>query len=202
MRHLTFAAGILLLVLPSTSFVSGEGKPTKNTTPLSADEIAIYKSLLRQYASSESVSLNVAARTYPLDPEFQRNGLKNSDCLNGIQLDSLSTVSHTYHELTSDVLPGQNMKLVDAEKQSKIVHGNDPDKTMREGKSVDSAVKDAFAAALFSMSEIGFDKDHRHAVVSYRFWCGALCGNGSTLVFEKAGNTWKKTKRNCGGWIS
>jgi hypothetical protein len=202
MRHLTFAAGILLVVLPSTSFVSGEGKPRKNTTPLSADEIAIYKTLLRQYASTESRSLNVAARTYPLDPESQRNGFKNSECLNGIQLDNLSTVSLTYHELTSDVLPGQNMKLVDAGKQSKIVHGNDPDKTMREGKSVDSAVKDAFATALFSMSEIGFDKDHRHAVVSYRFWCGTLCGNGSTLVFEKAGNEWKKTKRNCGGWIS
>jgi hypothetical protein len=197
-----FGVGILLLALPSTSFVFGENKPTKNATPLSADEIAIYKALLRQYASDESGSLNVSAKTYALDPESQRNGLKNSECLKGIQLDNLSGVSHTYHELTPDVLPGKNMKLVDAQKQAKIVHGNDPDKTMREGKAVDSAVKEAFATALFSMSEIAFDRDQRHAVVSYRFWCGALCGNGATLVFEKAGNEWKKTERNCGGWTS
>jgi hypothetical protein len=75
-------------------------------------------------------------------------------------------------------------------------------KTMRKGKSVEKAVKEAFANGLFSMSEIAFDKSHRHAVVAYRFWCGALCGNGRTLVFEKAGNEWKNTERKCGGWIS
>jgi hypothetical protein len=40
---------------------------------------------------------------------------------------------------------------------------------MRDGKSVDSAVNGAFATALFSLSEIGFDKERSHAVVSYHF---------------------------------
>ncbi len=38
-------------------------------------------------------------------------------------------------------------------------------------------------------------------VVSYRFWCGSLCGNGATWVFEKVGKQWKKTD-SCGDWIS
>jgi hypothetical protein len=82
------------------------------------------------------------------------------------------------------------------------VRSNDPDKTMRKGKSVESAVASAFATGLFSMSEVGFDKERRHAVVSFSFWCGSLCGNGSTLVFEKIGQEWRITDRNCGGWIS
>jgi hypothetical protein len=41
-----------------------------------------------------------------------------------------------------------------------------------------------------------------YAVVSYRFWCGSLCGNGSTLVFEKFDGEWRRTDRRCGEWIS
>jgi hypothetical protein len=52
------------------------------------------------------------------------------------------------------------------------------------------------------MSEIAFDKDHRFGVVSYSFWCGSLCGNGSTLVFEKVDGVWKNANRPCGGWVS
>jgi hypothetical protein len=99
-------------------------------------------------------------------------------------------------------LPNNAARLVDPKKQTKIVHDNDPDKTMREGKSVDSAVKAAFGTGLFSLSEIAFDKARTHAVVSYTFWCGSLCGNGATWVFEKVGNEWKQTDRNCGGRIS
>jgi hypothetical protein len=94
------------------------------------------------------------------------------------------------------------MQLVDAKRHAKIVHKNDPDRTMRNGKSVESAVESAFSTGLFSLSEIAFDNGHRHAAVSYRFWCGSLCGQGATLVFEKVGDEWKKTDRNCGGWIS
>jgi len=73
---------------------------------------------------------------------------------------------------------------------------------MREGKSVEDAVRNAFATGLFSMSEIAFDKDHHHAVVSYSFWCGFLCGHGKTVVFEKVNGMWRNTNRNCGGWVS
>jgi hypothetical protein len=90
--------------------------------------------------------------------------------------------------------------LVDAKKQAAIVRRNDPDN--RVGKSVHDAVRDAFATGLFSVSEIAFDKEHQHALVSYGFYCGSLCGNGATVIFEKVGDVWKKTDRMCGGWVS
>jgi hypothetical protein len=94
------------------------------------------------------------------------------------------------------------MRLVDATKQATIVRTNDPNQTIGKGKSVNDAVRDAFDSGLFSMSEAVFDKKHHHALVSYGFRCGSLCGSGATLLFEKVGSEWKKTDRMCGGWIS
>jgi hypothetical protein len=128
--------------------------------------------------------------------------LSRNECLQGIQLENLSAVSHSFHELTPDVLAGTNARLVDPKKHAKTAHANDPDKTIREGKSVEDAVRNAFAAGLFSLSEIAFDKDHHYAAVSYSFWCGSLCGHGSTMVFEKINGVWRNANRNCGGWVS
>ncbi len=202
MKNLWFGALVLALAVLSAEAGPDRDKPIKNTAPLSADEIAIYRAVLRQYASSDSGSLNVSTRTYPLDAASPMTGPADSECLNGIQLENLTGLAHSFHDLTPEVLPAKNIKLVDPKQQSKIVRHNDPSKTIRNGQSVDTAVKDAFATALFSMSEIGFDKERSHAVVSYDFWCGSLCGNGATLVFEKVDGKWKKTSRNCGGWVS
>jgi hypothetical protein len=200
-RSLLTAA--LLLTLFRTSVVGNtrRGEPIKSNVPLTADEIAIYEAVLQQYViSKEADRLNVSVRTYPLDLS-SHNGV-TADCLRGIELQDLASVAHTFHVLTPNVLTVKNMRLVDPDKQSQIVRENDPDKTMRNGKSVSEAVRDAYSTALFSLSEIAFDKENHHAVVSYRYWCGARCGHGSTLVFEKVGNTWKKMDRHCGGWVS
>ncbi len=202
MKTLWLGALVLAVTVLSAGAASDNDKPIKNTASLNADEIAIYRAVLRQYESSDSRSLNVSARTYPLDAASPMTGLADRECLKGIQLENLAGLAHSFHDLTSAVLPAKNIKLVDPKQQSKIVRDNDPDKSIRDGKSVHSAVEGAFATALFSMSEIGFDKERSHAVVSYHFWCGSLCGNGATLVFQKVNGEWKKTSRNCGGWIS
>jgi hypothetical protein len=93
------------------------------------------------------------------------------------------------------------MKIVNPKMQAKIVHSNDPSSTIAKGKPVEDAVATAFTTGLFSMSEIAFDKGHRFAAVRYSFWCGSLCGHGSTLIFEKVHGEWRKV-RNCGGWVS
>jgi hypothetical protein len=174
----------------------------KSGIPLGADEIAIYEAVLQQYVTrKEADRLNVSVRTYPFDPNSHRSSV-TADCLRGIELQNLASVAHTFHVLTPKVLAVKNTRLVDPDKQSQVVRENDPDKTMRKGKSVSEAVNEAYSTALFSLSEIAFDKEKRHAVVSYSYWCGALCGRGSTLVFEKVGNTWKEMDRHCGGWIS
>jgi hypothetical protein len=91
---------------------------------------------------------------------------------------------------------------VDADEQSTLVTKNDPGNSIRNGKSVETAVAEAFATGLFSLSEIDFDREHRHAIVSYTFECGMLCGSGRTLVFEKVGKEWRRTDLECGGWVS
>jgi hypothetical protein len=187
----------MLLCTPASA---SNDKPVKSASPLSADELAIYNAVLRQYSEGNDIALNVSQTTYPLDSSSPMSDL-SADCLQGIQLD-LAAVSHTFHKLSHDVLPGPKMKLVDPKKQTKAVRSNDPGKTIRNGKPVKDAVENAFFTGLFSMSEIAFDKEHRFAVVSYSFYCGELCGHGATLVFEKINGEWRKTGRHCANWIS
>lgn len=202
LRSVSTATVLLILFGASVLGNTRPAEPVKSNVPLCADEIAIYGAVLRQYVTSKATDrLNVSARTYPFDPDSHANGV-TADCLRGIELQNLASVAHTFHVLTPNVLTVKKARLVDPDKQSQVVRENDPDKTMRKGKSVSEAVNDAYSTALFSLSEIAFDKEKRHAVVSYRYWCGALCGHGSTLVFEKVGNTWKKMDRHCGGWVS
>jgi hypothetical protein len=188
------------LALSSSSSGSGHEQPIKNTTPLDADEIAIYRTVLERRLSQGWTSLNVSDVTYLLDLTSDQSGM-NCDCLQDIYLQD-SSAFHAFHELTADILPGKKMVLVDPAKQATIVRANDPDRTMRMGKTADEAVNNTFATGLFSLSEIAFDRSHHYAIVRYGFWCGFLCGNGATLVLEKIGDRWKVTDRQCGGWIS
>lgn len=192
MRMATLSPLVLVVALCGPTTSSSKNKPLKTTTVLSADEVTVYKAVLQQYGSKEAGNMHVSNTTYPLNP--------SENCSN-IQLENLGTASRLFHDLPPEILAGDGMVLVDPQKQAKIVHSNDPSDTIRKGKSVKNAVTDAFGASLFSMSEIAFDKDRHFAVVSYRFWCGSLCGNGSTIVFEKINGVWEKN-RNCGGWIS
>jgi hypothetical protein len=202
MRHVKVAAYVFGVVLVSISLSFGEEKLTESTKALTSDEISIYKTVLSHYTSQKTGKLNVSIRTYPLDPNSHRGLLSMGECLKGIELDNSAGNTPTFHNLPPDVLPNEKMRLVDPKKQSQIVRSNDPNNTMRKGKSIENAVASAFDTALFSLSEIVFDKERRHAVLSYSFRCGSLCGNGSTVVLEKIGNDWKITERKCGGWIS
>lgn len=117
-----------------------------------------------------------------------------------MEVESLVSAVRSFHQLPPDVLPRKNMRLVDPKKRAAIVRRNDPDNAV--GKSLKDAVRDAFATGLFSVSEIAFDREHSHALVSYGFRCGSLCGSGATVILEKVGDVWKKTDRMCGGWVS
>jgi len=192
----------VMQALAASSSGPERGKPAKSKIPLSADELDIYQAVLAQRLSQGWTSLNVSVRTYPLDATDLRSGLSVCECLEDIYLEASSMAFHSYHQLTRDILPGKKMELVDPAKQAQIVRANDPDRTMRMGKTVHTAVRDAEATGLFSLSEIAFDRSHHYAIVRYGFWCGSLCGDGETLVFEKVGGQWKKTDRFCGRWIS
>jgi hypothetical protein len=190
-----FLVAMAVVAYPSIGFTSS--KPAKASAPLSADEVAIYQAIIRQHSAKDSSPLNVANTTVPLNGDSSSNS-----CLQGIKLENIPAVSHSFHELTEEIVSGANARLVDPKKHSKVARANDPDKTIRQGKPVEDAVRDAFVTGLFSMSEIAFDKEHRYAVVSFSFWCGSLCGHGATVVFEKVNGVWQDAHRNCGQWIS
>jgi len=172
-------------------------KPVKSANPSSADDVAIYRGILERWTSGSPGLLNVANRTYPMEREVMDCG-----CLKGIELQSITNAANSFHVLTTDLLRGKNIKLVDADKQAMIVRNDDSSKSIRNGESVETAVNGAFSTGLFSMSEVAFDKGHRRALVSYSFVCGSLCGSGSMWLFEKVDGVWKKSDRVCGGWVS
>jgi hypothetical protein len=176
---------------------SSDRKPIRNTNPFSSDEVAIYRGILKRWNSSSRGLLNVSNRTFPIDRD-----LSDCACLKGIEPQTVASAAHSFHHLTGDVLGGKNIRLVDAEKQAVIVQSNDPSNSIRQGKSVETAVNVAFSTGLFSVSEIAFDKEQRRALVSYSFVCGSLCGSGGVWLFEKVDGVWKKSERACGGWIS
>lgn len=202
MRRFSVSVIFAALLVTCHAVTSKGQKPVKSTIPLSADEIAIYKAVLRTYSGDKDISLNVAVTAYPLDPNASTTGFDRPECLRGVELEKLSSTSNSYHELPADVLPSKTMRLVDPKRQAKIVHSNDPSNTIRKGEPVKDAVLAAFATGLFSMSEIAFDKGHHFAAVTYSFWCGSLCGHGRTLVFENMNGEWRDANRSCGDWIS
>jgi hypothetical protein len=192
-----FVRGVMAAIVITYSFVGlTSDKPAKASAPLSSDEVAIYQAILTQQNTKESSPLNVATTTVP----FAKDSATN-DCLQDIKLENVPAVSHSFHELTEEVVSKTDARLVNPKEHSKIAHANDPEKTMKEGKSVDDAVRGAFASGLFSMSEIAFDKERRYAVVSYSFWCGTLCGQGATVLFKKVNGVWR-AERYCTRWIS
>lgn len=172
--------------------------PVERASSLSQDEVAVYRAVLGDTSQRGWKRLNVSATTEPLSAK----DFEACACFDDIDLENLPAAFHRSHHLPSLILPTEGMRLVDPTQQSSAVHANDPSQTIRDGKLVGDAVNAAFSTGLFSMSEIAFDKEHRHAVVSYGFWCGMLCGNGATLIFEKIENEWKRSDRDCGSWIS
>jgi len=189
------------VALSATSIASGHEKAAKITAPLDTDGVAIYKAVIQQWNSDHTTPLNVSAKTFPLDTTFSPEG-SECGCWAGFSAKSLLKASHSFHILTQGDVPEAGVRLVYPNKQNAIVAQNDPSVTMRAGRPVTEAVDSAFANGLFSMSEIVFDRDHQHALVSYAFHCGSLCGNGATLVFERVNGQWKETDRMCGGWVS
>src|ERR1700730_4539693 len=49
---------------------SSTEKPVRNTNPFSADDVAIYRSILERWNSNSSHSLNVSNRTFPIDRDI------------------------------------------------------------------------------------------------------------------------------------
>jgi hypothetical protein len=183
-------------------------KPKLSKEPLTPEQIAVYRAVLQDYAQGgDNITLNLANKPRPLD----RSGFDwSEDCVKSLELEPAPKSGSLVHTFDPAVDLGVKVVLVDPEAQTQTVKKNDPgnviDSGAKSGKPVTDdqigdAVKKAFNTALFSLSEIVFDKEHKHAVVSYSFYCGGLCGHGGTVILQKSGETWKMLRR-CSSWIS
>jgi hypothetical protein len=182
-------------------------KPKVSKDPLTAEQIAVYRAVLRGYTNGSDGKLNVANKTEPLD---QSGPFFDKSCMKGLELDPGESSVPVVHQLDPVVAANKKFVLVDPDRQEQKVKENDPQNLMKRAiddgekvsdKQIENSVKQAFASGLFTLTEIRFDKQHRYAVVAYSFVCGGLCGHGNTLILKKVDQGWKVSKR-CGGWIS
>jgi hypothetical protein len=108
--------------------------------------------------------------------------------------------ANTIHRIKGDEF-GPRVHRVDPKVQAEKIKESDPGRAIRQGKSVEDAVRGGFASGLLEISEVVFDKTGRYAMMSYSFRCGSLCGSGGTILFEKKNGVWTKAQ-DCGGWVS
>lgn len=199
-----------LLVLATTliaaiSAMAQGDSPKISNAPLTDEQLVIYRIVIAEYLKGSGGKLNLSNRTDPL-----RLGKFDKACARGIDREAIDNAAIEVHKFndTSPLIP--SVVFVDPDKQQMQIRQNDPENLMRKSvddhepvtnEQLDNSLKQAFGAALFSISEIAFDKQHRRAVVTYSFVCGMLCGHGNTLRLEKTDAAWK-IKETCGGWQS
>jgi hypothetical protein len=198
------AASLVLLILAAVGFAasqdSTETKPKVSDKPLTAEQLAVYRVVLGSWMAEEMPAINLAVQTTPLE---KTGVFGDEDCEKGLDIEPATpAVVHRFRQQDLAQLgSSRTFTLVDKDRQEQEVRSNDPEKTVGDGRTIDDAVRNGFAHGLATLSEIRFDKGHKHAIVSYGFFCGSLCGNGGTVVLEKIDGEWRR-KSNCHDWIS
>lgn len=196
------------IILNGSAFAQGRSqKPQLSEKPLTGEQVAVYRAVLKSYTRDSAAGLNISNTIAPLN--FKELA-SDKRCIQGINLVGTDNSVLTIRRLSSSVLLNSEMILVDRDRQLIKVKQNDPEilikKAIDDGDQlsdelVKEAVKKAYSTGLFALSQITFDKTHHHAIVSYSFVCGMLCGNGGVLVLEKHGDNWT-VSRTCDSWVS
>jgi hypothetical protein len=203
MRLVTFGFCLAMSVFAIVGLAAGqqaqEMKPKVSDKPFTAEQLAVYRAVLTSWYGGDKAAINLAFQTNPINPD---DDSFDKACLKGLILEKAKPAEvHRFRGEDPAHLGFANLRLVDPELQAKEVRENDPGNSIGEGKSVDDAVDRGFAHGLFTLGEIQFDQSHTHAIVSFSFWCGRLCGHGTTMLMEKKNGAWKR-KSQCGGSVS
>lgn len=176
-----------------------DAKPAVSDTPLTAEQLAVYRVVLHGWIENEVSTIHLSIQTNPLP---MSGAFDAGKCGKDLDLEPPSpALVHRFREQDLPQLGSEKIGLVDPVRQQKEVAENDPEKSIRSGRSVEEAVSNGFAHGLVTLSEIRFDKEHAHAIVAYSFYCGSLCGNGGTVLLERVDGVWRR-KSQCGDWIS
>jgi hypothetical protein len=181
----TILALVSLLLLPVSLLGQASPKVIISDTSLTADQIAIY----RVFLSSSNTGLDAPINVADVTVEFKPDPSDLKECLKDF---GSPVSSQKLHRSTTEFSDLRKIHLIDPSKH-KIA---DPGIAIRHGDPVDHAVKAGFEAGVLTLSEIIFDPTHL-AALTYDFYCGALCGNGGTVVYEMKNGKWTRSKRFC-----
>ncbi len=184
---------VFLLTIPFRSAGPKDSKPIVGKSPLSAEQVAVYKAFFDCRMKEFQGSLNVANVTIPLDISDSE---AKSGCLESVKLENLAELRRTVHSIDVETIKGRRITLVDPAQHIII----NPGDLSRKGMSSEAALKKGVESGLLTISEVAFDTPHHHAAMKYSFVCGGLCGNGGTVVFEKNGDKWK-IGPSCAIWV-
>ncbi|MGC2467415.1 MAG: hypothetical protein WA517_19640 [Candidatus Acidiferrum sp.] len=169
-----FSSRDLVALVTSVLLVTSQFAVAGVNKPPAAEEVAVYKAFMVYFAArtpNAQVSDVTAMLSVPLADH----------CLHGIKLEKTDAAAKDIHTLPQEIISATDrFKLV----------------TIRPGSRHSEGL-----VGLLQLSEIGFDARHQYAVLNYDFHCGALCGEGATVVFKKLGGSWKHI-RSCGNWMS
>ena len=179
------ALSLSLMILLAPHAYTQPSQPKISDKPLSSDQLAIYKAVLQDwpYGAKQQTKFTVHLSTQTVPAEA------DEDCAKGLEPPAKEL--HRFRPEDIAQLGPSKIALVDPDAQRKEVAENDPGKHIRKGASIADAVANGFAHGLVTLGEIRFDPSHTHALVHYDFSCGSLCGNGATVILEKAkSGTW------------
>jgi len=173
------SSAVLLIALFVGPSLTGkaQGKPMNSRTPLTTEELRLYGVFLDSFVGThgESESVSLSERTVPL---LLSPGDADG-CLKGIGFKISNAADQNFHSFPVSITKGRPVYLVDPSKK-KITE-------MQGG--------------LLSLSEIGFDDDHRFAVFTFRL-SDLSYEQGGMLVLRKTNSKWIQTKPGCSRWIT
>ena len=182
---------LIFLVCCFTPAVAQQPSPTKTSVrQLTAKQISVYKTFLKDYLSGSNSSINLASTTSPFEPD--KDDLQG--CLIGFPH---ASGSREIHKLP-DSFVNDRVHFVNPATYKVAQMGD----FMRQGEDLDTAVQSAFDHGLMSLSEVVFDRGHKLAALSFSFQCGRLCGHGGVVIYEFRNGHWQRSKRHCDSWMS
>lgn len=161
-------------------------------------KLEVYRAFVSAYSEGHRI-INLANATRPFDVEIEAMSL----CAPSVFATRLFSRHSPPPALTQRDFPSTAVRVVDPQAQANQVRIHDPDANIANLSDIDHAVDEAFNAGLLQVSDVGFDLTGQHAIFTYSFRCGMLCGHGGTVLLDRVDGRWIWSHKSCGSeWMS